>query len=246
MGTQLYKASKMSHLDFFLHRYTLKKKKKVLFLMYLFPVLQHSKRSSPCPTCYRRGGRKIRQPGDAALILHILISDHSPKHSYRGFKCSRNCRIVLFSHEVLEFPPPYSTRFVSQKVTVLRYLLFSLYTLKDLIYSVNWKHASNANRYQTSNANRGVHGTSHPQHEPVSRHCTAPTPTLSAYLARFDLGDTNLLLRSGLGARITAIISLNCWVQSELRKQVPQKKKIKKNPHLLFIKEVCEIRKLKQ
>lgn len=197
--------------------------------MYLFPVLQHSKRSSPCPTCYRRGGRKIRQPGDAALILHILISDHSPKHSYRGFKCSRNCRIVLFSHEVLEFPPPYSTRFVSQKVTVLRYLLFSLYTLKDLIYSVNWKHASNANRYQTSNANRGVHGTSHPQHEPVSRHCTAPTPTLSAYLARFDLGDTNLLLRSGLGARITAIISLNCWVQSELRKQVPQKKNKKKS-----------------
>lgn len=93
---------------------------------------------------------------------------------------------------------------------------------------------------------RGVHGTSHPQQEPVSRHCTAPKPTLSAYLARFDLGDANLLLRSGLGARITAIISLNCWVQSELRKQVPQKKKIIKNPHLLFMKEVCEIRKLKQ
>lgn len=148
LGTQLYKASKMSHLDFFLHQYMLKKKKKVLFLVYLFPVLQHSKRSSPCPTCYRRGGRKIRQPGDAGLILHILISDHSPKRSYRGFKCSRNCRIVLLSHELLEFPPPYSTRFVSQTVTVLRYLLFSLYTLKDLIYPVNWKHASNANRYQ--------------------------------------------------------------------------------------------------
>lgn len=77
---------------------------------------------------------------------------------------------------------------------------------------------------QMQTGTRGVHGTSHPQQEPVSRHCTAPKPTLSAYLARFDLGDANLLLRSGLGARITAIISLNRWVQSELKKQVPQKK----------------------